>query len=115
MNAPSPSLRSTGEAAAFGYLGTAPVVAFVMNRHWELAQTSAFRNLAQLSWARIVGRAAVAACGDVGMILFGYWIGVVWTGNKRWTWPGSARIYAVLASLGCVLPVVSERLALRSG
>ncbi|HVZ64171.1 MAG TPA: hypothetical protein VG838_06800 [Opitutaceae bacterium] len=115
MDTPAPSSRSLGEADAIGYLGTALVAAFVMCWHWELAQTPAFRNLAHLSWARIVGRDLVAACGDVGMILFGYWIGVVWTENKRWPWPGSVKTYAFLAALGFVFSVVAERLALRYG
>ena len=115
MNDSLPDSPSKGKRSAIGYLGTALLAAFVMNWHWELAETLAFRDLAGLSWTRIVVRDMVAAWGDVGLTLFAFWIGVIWTRNKRWTWPGGPSTYAALAALGGVGAVIAESLALRFG
>ena len=110
-----PDSQSKGERPAISYLGTALIVALVMNWHWELAENPAVRDLAHLSWTKIVVKDLVAACGDVGLTLFAFWIGVIWTRNRRWTWPGSPRVYAALAALGAGWAVIAECLALRLG
>ena len=49
------------------------------------------------------------------MTLLAYAIGAGLSRNLRWTWVGSPKVYAVLATLGFAMAVIVERVASASG
>lgn len=90
-------------------------VAFVLNWAWEMAQMSAYRELAGRSWAETLVPCTAAAAGDVGLTFAVFGLGALASGRLSWGEERRWNVYAAAALLGVVLAVAVEWRAAASG
>lgn len=83
-------------------------VAFVLNWGWEMAQGSAYVELAALPWDQRLVRCTIAALGDAALTLGIYGIGTLAAGRLRWGLSGDWNVYATGALLGCASALAIE-------
>ena len=88
---------------------------FVLNEIWEMAQMSAYVEMAGRSWTSTLALCTRAAVGDAGITLGIYAAGALAAGDLGWGLRGRWNIYAAAAVLGLAYAVLVEHAALAAG
>jgi hypothetical protein len=91
------------------------LAAFGLNWCWEMAQMSAYAEMARRPWWSTVLPCTLAALGDEAVTLAVCGVGALATGDVRWGMSGKWNVYATAALLGGACAVAYEWNALGSG
>lgn len=97
------------------FLAATILVGLVLNEIWEMAQMSAFVEMAGYSWASTLDVCTRAAVGDVGILLGIYAAVALAAGDPGWGLRGRWNHYATAAVLGLATAVLVEHAALAAG
>lgn len=97
------------------YLAALLVAAFVMNWLWEMAQMSAYVEMAGRPWDETLLTCTVATFGDALVTLAVYATGALVTRNSRWALKGGWKVYLFAALAGALCAAVIEWTALYAG
>jgi hypothetical protein len=100
----SPSLKR--------YVAALVVSAFGLNWLWEMAQMSAYVEMAGRPWGEMLLTCTAAAFGDALITLAVYAGGVFVTQDSRWALNGGWKVYLSAALAGALCAVVIEWAAL---
>jgi hypothetical protein len=91
------------------------LASFVLNEIWEMAQMSAYVEIAGHSWTSTLGLCTRATVGDVEIILGIYLAGALAAGDLAWGLRGRWNIYATAAVMGLAYAALVEHAALTAG
>jgi hypothetical protein len=97
------------------FIAAAAVIAFVLNWVWEMAQMSAYGEMAGVPWSQTLLPCTVAAVGDVAITMAVYGVGALAAGAWRWGMSGRWNVYATGALLGAACAVGYDYRALAVG
>lgn len=97
------------------FLAATVLVGFVLNEIWEMAQMSAFVEMAGYSWTSALGFCTRAAVGDVGILSGIYAAVALAAGDLGWGLRGRWNHYVTVAVLGLTTAVLVEHAALAAG
>ena len=97
------------------FLATVPVAAFVLNWLWEMAQMTAYREMAIRPWRDTASLCTRAALGDVAITLLIYATGALAARTLIWGFPAAWNVYSTVALLGALHAFWIERAAIASG
>ena len=97
------------------YLAALLVAAFAMNWLWEMAQMSAYAEMAGRPWGETLLTCTVAGFGDALVTLVVYAAGALVTRNWRWTLKGGWTVYLFAALAGALCAATVEWAALYAG
>jgi hypothetical protein len=103
----SPSLKR--------YLVALFVAAFALNWPWEMAQMSAYVEMAGRPWGETLLTCTAATIGDALVTFAVYAAGALVTRNSRWALKGGWRVYLSATLAGALCAVVIEWAALYAG
>ena len=97
------------------FFATTMLASFVLNEIWEIAQMSAYVEIAGHSWASTLSLCTRATVGDVEIILGIYLAGALAAGDLAWGLRGRWNIYATAAVMGLAYAALVEHAALTAG
>ena len=97
------------------FFATTMLASFVLNEIWEIAQMSAYVEIAGHSWTSTLGLCTRATVGDVEIILGIYLAGALAAGDLAWGLRGRWNIYATGAVMGLAYAALVEHAALTAG
>ncbi|SRR5258706_5829604 len=89
--------------------------AFVLNWFWEMAQMTAYREMASRPWGETSGLCARATLGDVAITLLIYSTGALAAGALRWGLQSRWNVYSAAALLGAMHAFWIERAGIGFG
>lgn len=104
-------LRGTARTFRVAFVAAA----FTLNWLWEMAQMSAYAELARLPWRTTAVVCTIATLGDVTITLGIYGVGALAAGDLRWGMERRWNVYATLALLGAGAAAAIEWRALATG
>jgi hypothetical protein len=105
----------TQKTSLWTFLLALCLIAFGLNWPWEMAQMSAYAEMAGRSWLETALPCTVAALGDVGLTLGVCGLGALAAGRAGWGMEGSWNVYAAAALLGGICALAFEWQALAFG
>lgn len=91
------------------------LTAFGLNWPWEMAQMSAYAEMAGRPWRDTLRRCTVATIGDVAVTVVVYGVGALAAGQVRWGTTGRWNVYATAVLLSGACAVIIEWRALLAG
>ena len=97
------------------FFASTMLASFVLNEIWEMAQMSAYVEIAGHSWTSTLRLCTRATVGDVGIVLGIYLAGALAAGDLAWGLRGRWNIYATAAVMGLAYAALVEHAALTAG
>ncbi|MGH6610461.1 MAG: hypothetical protein ACRECQ_09400 [Burkholderiaceae bacterium] len=89
------------------------VFAFLLNYPWEFSQVPLFGGMADAPHWSAIQRCALAALGDIVIMLIAYWLVALIARSRHWIAAPTAAHLTMFVAVGVAITILIEHLALR--